>query len=223
MSIDVINNNPDLRRKWIEDVKVREKEYYKEHQDSLIPLFEKEIRSLGFTFEITNQILGFMPKHKKLILPIALNYYQRAKQLKKFNELNFFIGFFHFKGFEEVVPMLLEDFYSSETEDLTRWFIADCLYQIRSKHYIDEYLKIISNPLYGQNRQMLILLVGKLKVEDAIPVLIELLEDEEVRLHAIIALGDFRREEFRSYFQRFENVKHSGWRKYARAALKKLE
>ncbi len=63
----------------------------------------------------------------------------------------------------------------------------------------------------------------KLKVEKAIPILIDLLEDEDVRLHAITALGDFKREEFRPYFERFENDKHPGWRKYSRAALKKLD
>lgn len=48
-----------------------------------------------------------------------------------------------------------------------------------------------------------------------------LLEDEEVRLHAICALGDFKNPEFKPYFERFLNDKHSGWRKYAREALKK--
>ena len=77
--------------------------------------------------------------------------------------------------------------------------------------------------MYGRNRQMIVLLLGKLKEECAIPTLIDLLEDEEVRLHAISALGEFKREEFRCYFERFQNSKHSGWRKYARSALKKLD
>ena len=70
---------------------------------------------------------------------------------------------------------------------------------------------------------MIILLVGKLKAEAAIPILIDLLEDEGVRLQAIVALGDFKRKDFRPYFERFQNAKHPGWRKYAKAALKKIE
>ena len=131
--------------------------------------------------------------------------------------------FFSFKGFEEVIPILLADYYSSETPDLTRWFISDCLYTIRSKKYVDEYLKIISNKSYGTDRQMIVLLMGTLKVEKAIPLLIELLEDEEVRLQSICALGYFKREEFRCYFERFQDSKHPGWRKYSRSALKKLD
>ena len=223
MGIESINNNPDILKKVIDRVKLDSEQYYRNNPDSLVPSFEKELRELGFDFEISNQTLGFMPKHKNIILPIAIKYYQLAKKQKKDNEQNHFISFFAFKGLEEVVPTLLEDYYSPETPDLTRWFISDCLYSIRSKKYVDEYLKIISNKSYGTNRRMIILLIGKLRVENAIPLLIELLEDEEVRLHSICALGDFKREEFRCYFERFQDSKHSGWRKYSRNALKKLD
>lgn len=215
-----INSNPTLVEQIIENSRKEEKKYFAEHPDSLIPLFEKELRNLGFLFDIAQQTYQFMPKHKKIILPIAVKYYQQAKYD---NEKNFFIGFFHFKGFDEVIPMLLNDFYAPVTSELTRWFIADCLYQIGSKKHIDDYLKIISNITFGKNRQMIILLVGKLKIEDAIPALIALLEDEEVRLQAIIALSDFKQEELRPYFKRFENASNFGWRKYAKAALKKLD
>ena len=70
---------------------------------------------------------------------------------------------------------------------------------------------------------MLILLVGKLKVEEAIPILIELLDDDIVSLQAICALGDFRKEEFRPYFEKYANCNHSGLRKYSKLSLKKLD
>lgn len=222
MSIDFINNNPALLRAWIDRVNRTREIYLENNPDSLIPCFENELRDLGFVFEISNQTFGFMPKYKKEILPIAIRYYILSRQRGKDNEQNHFLHFFHFKGFEEVVPMLIEDYYSPSTPDLTRWLISDCLYKIKSKNFIDQYLDIISNPEFSINRQMIILLVGKLKVERAIPILIDLLEDEYVRLHAICALGNYKREEFRCYFERFENSEHSGWRKYAKTALKKL-
>ena len=67
------------------------------------------------------------------------------------------------------------------------------------------------------------MLLGKLKEECAIPTLVDLLEDEKVCLQAINALGDFKREEFRCYFEQFENATNPGWRKTAKAALKKLK
>lgn len=222
MSINDINNSPTAKKEWIEKARKNAECYYMEHPNSLIPFFENELRQAGFEFEISNQTLGFMPKHKKVILPIAIKYYQLAKEHQQPNEQNHFMSFFHFKGLDEIVPILLEDFHSKETPNLTRWFIADCLYQIRSKNFIKEYLDIVSSRMFGRNRQMIILLLGKLKEERAIPILIDLLEDEEVRLHAICALGEFKREDFRCYFERFQNSTHPGWRKYAKTALKKL-
>ena len=223
MSIEDINNSPNMIKVWLNNEKVAEEQYCKDNSDSLIPLFEKELRGLGFEFETSNQAVGFIPKHKKVMVPIATKYYQFAKELEKPNEQNYFLRFLCIKGLDDVVPMLLEDYHFEKTVDLTRWFISDCIYQIRSKRFVKEYLNIISNRIFGRNRQMIVLLLGKLKEENAIPTLIDLLEDEEVRLHAISALGEFKREEFRCYFERFQNSIHPGWRKYAKAAIKKLD
>lgn len=217
-----IKDDTNITKLWLDNEKAAEEQYFKENTDSLIPLFEKELRDLGFEFETSNQAVGLIPRHKKVILPIAIKYYQFAKKLEKTNEQNYFMRFLCIKGLDDVIPMLLEDYFFEKTADLTRWFISDCIYQIRSKKYIKEYLDIVSSGVFGQNRQMIVLLLGKLKEESAIPTLIDLLEDEEVRLHVISALGEFKREEFRCYFERFQNSKHPGWRKYAKAALKKL-
>ena len=222
MSIKDINNDPKRVKMWLDREKAAEEQYRRDNPDSLIPLFVKELRALGFEFETANQAVGLIPKHKKAIVPVAVKYYRLAQELEKPNEQNYFLRFLHIKGLDDVVPMLLEDYYSEKTEDLTRWFISDCIYQIRSKRFVKEYLDIVSNRVFGRNRQMIVLLLGKLKEESAIPTLIDLLEDEEVRLHAISALGEFKREEFRRYFERFQNSTHPGWRKYAKAAIKKL-
>jgi len=214
-----INSNPALVSRMIENAKKAYEEYLKVHPDSLIPAFEKELRELGFEFEISDQVKGFLPKNKTIILPIAIRYY---KQAKLENEKSYFMSLFYYKGFEEVVPMLIEDFYAGEPL-LDRWEIGDCLYTIRSKKYAEDYLKMISNSKYGRSRQMVVLLVGKLKVKDAVPILIKLLDDDDVRGHAIAALGEFKNEEFRKYFERFQEYKNSYIRKEALRSLKKLE
>ena len=213
-----INSNPDLVKHMIEQYKASEERTDK-NPDSILSAFKRELLNLGFDFQVLNQAESLLPKYKDTVLPVVIKYYKMAK-LK--NEKQYLLGWFHHKGLEEVVPMLLKDYYSNNS-DIDKWAIGDRLYQIRSKKYIDDYLKIISDSSYGQDRQMIILLVGKLKVEAAIPILIDLLEDEGVRLQAIVALGDFKRENLRPYFERFQNAKHPGWRKYAKAALKKLE
>ena len=213
-----INSNPDLVKHMLEQYKASEEQMEK-NSDSILPAFKQELLNLGFNFQVLNQAESLLPKYKDTVLPVVIKYYKMAK-LK--NEKQYLLGWFHHKGLEEVVPMLLKDYYSNNS-DIDKWAIGDRLYQIRSKKYIDDYLKIISDSSYGQDRQMIILLVGKLKAEAAIPILIDLLEDEGVRLQAIVALGDFKRKDFRPYFERFQNAKHPGWRKYAKAALKKIE
>lgn len=223
MGINDTYSESNVIKMRIHNEKEAAERYYIENPDSLIPLFERELRELGFDFEVSSQTFGLIPKYKKDILPIAVRYYQLAKKHKKTNEQMHFMGFFRIKGFDDIVPMLLEDYCSEETDDLTRWFISDCLYYIRSKKFIREYQIISSNRLFGINRQMIVLLLGKLKDDTSVPILIALLEDEEVRLQAICALGEYKRESFRCYFERFKDDTHPGWRKYARAALKKLD
>lgn len=213
-----INSNPSLVKRMIELYKANE-EQMKKNPDSILLNFKQELLNLGFNFQVLNQAERLLPKYKDAVLPVVIKYYKMAK-LK--NEKQYLLGWFHHKGLEEVVPMLLEDYYSNNS-NIDKWAIGDRLYQIRSKKYIDDYLKIISNSSYGQDRQMVVLIVGKLKVEAAIPILIDLLEDEGVRLQAIAALGEFKQENLRPYFERFQNSKHPGWRKYAKAALKKLD
>ena len=140
MGIKDINNNPNMIKLWLDNEKLAEKQYYKDNSDSLIPLFENELRDLGFEFETSNQAVGFIPKHKKVILPIAIKYYQLAKEHEKPNEQNYFMRFLCIKGLDDVIPMLLEDYYFEKTADLTRWFISDCIYQIRSKCFVKDYL-----------------------------------------------------------------------------------
>lgn len=72
------SNTDNLR---IRHTKEAAERYYRENPDSLIPLFEKELRELGFDFEVSSQTFGFIPKYKKDILPIAVRYYQVSKKL----------------------------------------------------------------------------------------------------------------------------------------------
>ena len=214
-----INSNPALVKQMIENSKKAFERYLAEHPNSLIPSFEQELRNLGFQFEISEQIKQFLPEHKKTILPIAIKYYQQAAYA---NEKDFFISLFHYRGFEEAVPLLIRDFYSEKTPRLTREFIGEALRAIRSKKYVDDYLKILANPQYGTARAPIFSLVGSLKVEKAIPVLVNLLEtDEEFAPCALQALAAYRRAELKPYFERFVSSPDKRLRKIAGVALEK--
>lgn len=216
-----INSNPALIKQIIENSKKASESFLAEHPGSMIPPFEQELRNLGFQFEISEQIKHFLPKYKKVILPIAVKYYQQAIHD---TDKNFFISLFHYKGFDEVIPMLLDDFYSEKVSSLTRQFIGETLRAIHSEKYIDDYLKIIESPQYGIARAPIFSLVGSFKVDQAIPILVKLLDDdEEFAACALQTLGAYKRLELRPCFEHYIDSPDIRLRKIAKAALKKLE
>lgn len=223
MGVDVINGSPQFRELWTKREKENENQYLALHPDSLIPKFAKELAALGYTAETTAQLLRYMPRHKGAFLPIVKAYYQLAKQEGLHDEQNFFLQFFHYRGLDEVVPLLIEDYKDVDTADSTRWFISDCLYQICSPNFLTEYIDLVSNPQYGINRQMLVLLLGKLKSEYAVSTLLMLVDDGDVAIQAIMALGEYRRIEFQPCFERFLTSKKQGLRNAARVSLKKIK
>jgi HEAT repeat protein len=156
--------------------------------------------------------------HGTLIAPLALKYYQQATLE---NEKRYLLSWIPKQAASNAIPILLQDFYSDKG-NVDRWAIADTLYGFASKKYWQEYLDIISQSEYGIDRQMLILLVGKLKIEEAIPALITLLDDECVTLHALCALSRYKKPELRGCFERFVNSPNTTWRKQAMKALQQL-
>lgn len=223
MSWKTVKNNPAFLKQLYDEEVEQEHQYIQSHPNSLLPLFCQELRAIGLVIDFSNQAKCLLPKYKKLIFPIVLKYYRLSQTLRMENEQLFFMGFFRYKGMDEVVPELLAEYRSPQSSDIVKWCISDSLYSIRSIKHANDYIELINNPDYGVNRQLIILLVGKLRLEAAIPSLLQLLEDDKVCMHAISALGDFKREEFRPIFERFSCDSHPGWRKYAKNALNKLD
>ena len=218
---DMVDNR--LNNQIIENEEKARNQYYFENTNSLIPLFEKEIRDCGIKFETVSKIASFVHKYNNSLIPIAVKYYNLSKNRQSDNEQNYFLSFFCIKGLDSLVPMLLNDFTQPTTTNLTRWFISDCLYHIRSMHYMDDYLKNVSDNKYGKNRQMIILLLGLLKDDRAIPILLNLLDDEDVTLHTIMALGNYKKEVFRCIFEKYAKSDNCVLRQNAIKAIKKLE
>lgn len=186
--------------------------------NSVLLEFSCELKEMGFEFPTIYHAISYTKTHGAQVVPVAWKYYQKATER---NERSYLLGWITKEVASSAVPALLRDFYA-ETNEQMRWAIADALYTLASKKYKKEYINIIANPEYGISRQMLVLLVGKLKIEEAIPTLVTLLDDDSVTAHALIALGKYKKPEFREYFERFIDSPNKLWRKEAKKALKKL-
>lgn len=92
-----------------------------------------------------------------------------------------------------LVEIILKEF-GSEVQKKYLWEYGDLLYRIKNYKYLSNYIDIITNLELKEARQMVILLVGKCKDEDIIPILISLVEDETVYGHTLQALSNFKCE-----------------------------
>lgn len=196
-----------------------ENKCFRDNPDSCVKAFSDHLRSLGFRFSVSAQVKQFMPKHKETILPLAVQYYDRAVLS---NERRYFVSLMRYPCCKEVVPKLL-DAFCQYTDARDREVLSECIYSIHDKAYAEEYLRIVSSAEYGIHRAMFILLLGRIKYRKAINTIIALLQDPQLRKYAITALGDYRDKELEPYFLRFADSDDPYLSRYAKKALAKLD
>lgn len=216
-----INKNLALVQLMIQNEKKAEEEYKRNNPDSILIVFEKELKELGYEFEVLDQVKVLLPKHKKIIIPIAMKFYRKTKLER---DKKYFLGLFHYKGLEECIPLMLEDMYSKNISVSIKVLIGENLRAIHSPKYINDYLRILSMKELSCARNPIIALVGDFKVEQAIPMLISALSEEKnITTNALNALGKFKKADLRIYFEEYLNHKNKYYRREAKKALQKLE
>jgi hypothetical protein len=216
-----INKNSELVQQMIQNEKRADEEYKRNNPESILILFEKELKELGYEFEVLDQVRGFLPKHKKIIIPIAMKFYSETKLEQ---DKRYFLGLFHYKGLDECIPLMLEDMYSKNISVSIKSLIAENLRVIHSPKYINDYLRILSMKKLDDARNPIIALVGDFKVEQAIPMLIAALSEEKnITTNALDALGKFKKADLRIYFEEYLKHKNKYYRREAKKALQKLE
>lgn len=85
------------------------------------------------------------------------------------------------------------------------WEYGDLLYRMKNFRFLPDYLRIIADTGIGQDRQMVVLLVGKSRSSEALPILKELTKDETVCGHAVEALCNYQGEDITEIMQRFSD------------------
>lgn len=174
-----------------------------------------ELKEKGYEFDYLTFKLN--SRHKSLI-PILIRYF-RGFENEHFKDL--IIGALAVKGFSDATKELLSEYASTESRIL-RWRIADTISIILDKRFEEAYINIIKNKSYGTTRQMFVVTLGKLRSKKALPALINLLEDEEVNGHVIVALGYYHDPGLSKYIVPFLESSIAWKRKEAKDSLKTL-
>lgn len=87
-------------------------------------------------------------------------------------------------------PALIDEFRNSvdETGLGDRWMIGNALSVVVDDSVFDEIESLVRNRNFGKARQMVVVGIGRSKDPRAAPLLVELLNDEDVAAHALKAL-----------------------------------
>lgn len=178
----------------------------------------KEANESNFEVEDFNQ-LNAMKRKIKNFVPTLIKYLYMFEQD---NYRNAIVGILGVKGFYDATETLLK-LYNHNEKKIDKWAIGDALYSIQDKRFEHEYIEMVSNKHDGNSRQMIVILLGKLRCEQAIQTLINLLKDDDVCGHAIMALGYFKDIELLHHIEPFLAHDNRWVRKEAEKAMKKIK
>lgn len=120
-------------------------------------------------------------------------------------------------------PELLREFRREDVTTGYRWAVGNSLSVVADNAVCDELMEIAADRSYGQARQMVVEALGRMSKPCVPDLLVELLEDDDVSGHAVIALGRLRAPRTRAAVERMLEHPRPWVRKEAQKALKRID
>ena len=117
---------------------------------------------------------------------------------------------------------LIEEFNRIPKDKMDlRWVIGNAIEVVITDNEVESVTEIVKDKTNGLSRQMFILALGKFPSKETEQVLIELLDDEEVVLHAFTALTKIKSNRGKGKMKKYLTHSNPLIRKTAQKALKK--
>ena len=188
-----------------------------EHDLALLVELLNEINSLGYCFSNSQRIVETCDMHFPDIL---------KKYIGNFDDERFsqqLIYAFSHKEYSKHVPFLLDLYDRYHGNNRMRYAISNTVLLIRARRYADEYLRIISEPGYEKAPDKFYELVCKLKLRQAIPRLLKLLElnEKDFKWYFISNIWRFHDEGLTETIMPYLNDPDPAMRTLAKKALEK--
>lgn len=122
-------------------------------------------------------------------------------------------------------PLLHEFRKTSDFNE--KWVLGNSLSVIADDSIFEDLIELVTDKKNGHSREMLIIGLGNLKdekhKEEAINVLIKLLDDDEVTGHAIVALNKLKAIRAKPYLKKFLNNETTWFRNEAKKTIAKFD
>jgi hypothetical protein len=125
----------------------------------------------------------------------------------------------------EAAPLLIREFKAANdpTGDGLRWAIANGLAVVADDAVFEDLLHLVQDKQYGKAREMLVVALGNMKDPRAVTVLMNLLDDEQVVGHAVMALGKLKAPAARERLKELMQHTTEWVREEARKAVAAIE
>ena len=193
----------------------------------------EELNALGYNFHWRMQLnRGAFTKKDKAIIPILLKYLDKFKNRNSKDEYICSLGV---KGFYDATEYLLNEYVKFLPPSYDgKWSleaVSQTIARIQDPRFIDAYLSFLSDDKLVFPACHIVRMLGKMKVEKAIPHLIRLLDCENrirnyyygtisenlkysVSKDSIKALSQFKNPEHIKYIEKFLEPEKIPWIKY---------
>lgn len=129
---------------------------------------------------------------------------------------------------EDVARAMIREFEAIDpsgppVEQGLKWAIANTLSVVARDPVFEEVAALARDQRHGKAREMLAEALARMKDPRAVEVLVELLDDDEVVGHAVVALGKLKARAARPAIERFLDNPKAWIRKEAERALAKIQ
>lgn len=115
--------------------------------------------------------------------------------------------------------LIMEFLRSTDDQAGLRWAIGNALEVVADESVFDDLVALAKDQRHGKAREMLTLALGNMTDPRAVDVLLDLLKDEEVAGHAVMALGKLSPSKARSALEPFLRDPRPWVRKEAKRAV----
>jgi HEAT repeat protein len=207
-------------RAWRQEAQDREQFHREDFREAVAPLLA-ELAESGLPIQRLDELLQLGPEYRRA-LPILLRWLPRASDPSAKEAVVKVLSVPWAKPL--AAPVLIDEFkrLPDDTGTGLRWTIGNALAIVADDEVFDDIVALLRDRRYGRAREMLALSLGNVRDPRAVDVLIELLQDDDVAGHAVIALGELRASRAVTYVEQLLSHPKAWVRKEARKALVKM-
>jgi len=193
----------------------------KENEKAVAPILA-DLRRVGFEVKHLSDFVNYNIDYRGAI-PILLDWLPRTENADIKSAL---VRALTVKAAKPMAGEILIDEFLRATDPTgtgLKWIIANALETVADDSVFDELVDLAHDKKHGKAREMVVMALGNMRNPRVADVLIDLLDDEDVAGHAVVALGRLKSEKATPYLERFLDHPRAWIRKEAKRAVTKIE